>query len=200
MINCLKKTYYYDAITYNNDLTEKAGDDSFEPVTLPSQNYKTWRTELDLKTCFDCADNHGRILDIDDSTVRLPPLHINCRCTLEEMEAIEAGNATKDGTNGADYWLKHFGELPDYYISPEQLEELGWKIGDRPSQFAPGKMLGGGFYKNCDKRLPNKIGRIWRKADINYTPGRRNMHRILWSNDGLVFVTYDHYHTFYEII
>ena len=167
---------------------------------MPSQNYKTWRTELDLKTCFDCADNHGRIFDINDSTVQLPPLHINCRCTLEEMEAIEAGNATKDGTNGADYWLKHFGELPDYYISREQLEALGWDTGDRPSKFAHGKMLGGNIYENGDRKLPHKIGRIWREADINYTPGRRNMHRILWSNDGRIFVTYDHYHTFYEII
>ena len=116
------------------------------------------------------------------------------------MEAIEAGNATNNDTNGADYWLKHFGELPDYYISPEQLEALGWKTGDRPSKYIQGKMLGGSIYQNRDKRLPNKIGRIWREADINYTHGRRNFHRILWSNDGLIFVTYDHYHTFYEII
>ena len=119
---------------------------------------------------------------------------------LDEMEAIEAENATKDSANGADYLLKHFGELPDYYISPEQLEALGWDTGDRPSKFAPGKMLGGGLYNNRDKRLPHKIGRVWREADINYTPGRRNRHRILWSNDGLIFVTYDHYHTFYEMI
>ena len=93
----------YNAIIYNNNLTEKARDDSFEPTTEPSENYKTWRTELDLKTCLDCAENHGRIFDIKDSTVQLPPLHINCRCTLEEMEAIEAGNATKNGKDGADY-------------------------------------------------------------------------------------------------
>ena len=53
---------------------------------------------------------------------------------------------------------------------------------------------------NSDGHLPQKPGRIWYEADINYTPGRRNLHRILWSNDGLIFVTYDHYETFYEII
>lgn len=190
---------YYNAIAYENDLTEKARDDSFEPTTVPSKKFKIWRAVLDIKTCFDCADNHGRIFDIHDPAVKLPPLHFCCRCRLARMEAIEAGGATNNGTNGADYWLKHFGKLPDYYISREQLEALGWEIGDRPSQFAPGKMLGGIVYNNADRKLPHKIGRIWREADINYTPGRRNMHRILWSNDGMIFVTYDHYHTFYEI-
>lgn len=195
----IKKTYY-NAIVCDDTLTEKARDDRFDPITVPSKDYKIWRTVLDPKTCFDCADNHGRIFYINDSTVRLPRLHINCRCTLEEMEAIEAGNATKDGTNGADYWLKYFGKLPDYYISGEQLETLGWKLGDRPYQFAPGKMLGGSIYYNDERKLPNKIGRVWHEADINYTMGRRNRHRIFWSNDGLIFVSYDHGHTFYEII
>lgn len=191
---------YSDAIIYDNNLIEKARDDSFDPETVTSKRYKTWHTLLDLKTCLDCVENHGKIFEINDLTVKLPPLHINCRCTLKEMEAIEAGNATKNGKDGADYWLKYYGELPDYYISPEQLEALGWKWGDRPSKFVSGKMLGGGIYNNDDRKLPHKTGRIWREADINYTPGRCNLHRVLWSNDGLIFVTYDHYHTFFEII
>ena len=51
-----------------------------------------------------------------------------------------------------------------------------------------------------DGHLPEASGRIWYEADINYTAGFRTRHRILYSNDGLVFVTYDHYDTFYEII
>lgn len=191
---------HYNAIINDTNLSEKARDDSFTPITIPSQDYKTWRAVLDLKTCFNCADNHGRIFDMNDTTVMLPPLHLYCRCTLEDIEAIEAGNATNNGTDGADYWLKYYGSLPDYYISSAQLEALGWEYGDRPSKFAPGKMLGGGIYDNEDRKLPHRIGRIWREADINYTPGKRNRHRILWSNDGLIFVTYDHYHTFYEIV
>ena len=61
-------------------------------------------------------------------------------------------------------------------------------------------MITKGIYKNRDKRLPNELGRIWYEADINYYEGKRNGHRLLWSNDGLIFVTYDHYETFYEII
>lgn len=137
---------------------------------------------------------------MNDNTVALPPLHINCRCTLNRMEAIEAGGATNNGIEGADFWIKNNKRLPDYNISREQLEALGWRYGDRPSKFAPGRMFGGDIYDNSDRLLPSKIGRVWYEADINYTLGRRNLHRILWSNDGLIFVTYDHYHTFYEII
>lgn len=60
--------------------------------------------------------------------------------------------------------------------------------------------MGGDIYKNREKKLPEKDGRIWYEADINYDGGFRNTQRILYSNDGLVFVTYDHYITFYERI
>lgn len=57
-----------------------------------------------------------------------------------------------------------------------------------------------GTYQNMNGRLPDISGRIWYEADINYYEGKRNKHRLLWSNDGLIFVTYDHYETFYEIV
>ena len=62
-----------------------------------------------------------------------------------------------------------------------------------------GKMIGGNVYHNKEKKLPDISGRVWYEADINYTEGFRNRQRILYSNDGLIFVTYDHYQTFYEI-
>jgi RNAse (barnase) inhibitor barstar len=61
-------------------------------------------------------------------------------------------------------------------------------------------MLFGGVYLNQDGHLPHKPGRIWYEADLNYYSGRRNGHRIYWSNDGLIFVTYNHGQTYYEII
>ena len=56
------------------------------------------------------------------------------------------------------------------------------------------------YFLNRNTHLPQKPGRVWYEADINYYSGRRNGHRLLWSNDGLLFVTYDHYETFLEII
>ena len=48
-----KKKIFYNAIIYNNDPTEKARDDSFDPETMLSKKYKSWHTLLDLKTCLD---------------------------------------------------------------------------------------------------------------------------------------------------
>ena len=63
-------------------------------------------------------------------------------------------------------------------------------------------MLVKGIYKNKDGHLPEEPDRIWFEADINYNPlmGYRGVDRIIFSNDGLVFVTYDHYRTFVEIV
>lgn len=61
-------------------------------------------------------------------------------------------------------------------------------------------MVTQGEYFNDDGHLPMAAGRRWFEADINYIGGFRNMQRIVYSNDGLVFVTYDHYHTFIEVI
>ena len=52
---------------------------------------------------------------------------------------------------------------------------------------------------NDKGKLPDAPNRIWYEADIDYQSGYRNTYRILYSNDGLIFVTYDHYQTFYEL-
>ena len=106
----------------------------------------------------------------------------------------------KEGKNGADYWMKYYAALPDCYITEEELKNLGWRRGKAPAKFAPGKMVTMGLYQNRNKHLPQIPGRIWFEADLNYYSGRRNGHRLLWSNDGLLFVTYDHYETFLEVV
>lgn len=117
------------------------------------------------------------------------------------MPAIKAGTATIRGTEGADWIVKYTGELPEYYVTKQEALAAGWnsKKGNL-SDILPGKMLGGDAFLNTKARLPVAIGRVWYEADINYDSGYRNECRILYSNDGLVFVTYDHYDTFYEII
>ncbi len=174
--------------------------DTFTPQTIRSKNYKNWRAILDLRICTECRLRHGQIYKIDEDVNPAPPLHHNCRCDISVMESIIAGNATNEAKEGADYRLKHFSELPEYYITKNDLIALGWKEGKKPSKYAPGKMYSKGIYDNLDLHLPDAPGRIWYEADINYYEGRRNKHRVLWSNDGLIFVTYDHYETFYEII
>lgn len=170
------------------------------PKITISSNYKHWVSVEDWKRCIECADNHGKIWLIAEIPDPEPPIHLNCRCSIDAMQAIAAGTATIYGASGADWMLMFKKNLPDYYISKEEALLKGWKPGKWPSNFVPGKTITAGIYKNLDGHLPQASGRVWYEADINYKTGRRNEQRILWSNDGLIFVTYDHYETFYEII
>lgn len=161
---------------------------------------ENWITESDLKACVNCRNKHGKIYSANDTHPREPLIHPYCRCKITKMAAVAAGSATKDGQNGADWWIKIKSVLPDYYITQRELGGLGWEWGKAPSKFAPSKMATMGVYYNSNGHLPQAPGRVWQEADINYYSGRRNAHRLLWSNDGLVFVTYDHYGTFIEVI
>lgn len=154
-----------------------------------------------MKRCVTCGKNHGKIYLIDERVVPKPPIHEYCRCIIDRLKSIIAGNAAKNGSLGADLWLKEFGKLPPYYISISEAKELGWKsaLGNLNS-VAPGKMLAKGIYENRNGHLPSAPNRVWYEADIDYTSGYRGISQILYSNDGLIFVTYNHYQTFSEIV
>lgn len=195
----IKKTGGYAYAETRSACQFKGLLDTFFPETFQSTQWKYWRAVLDMRLCKKCRSHHGEIYPANERPDEVPPLHYRCRCDILPMEAITPGGATKDRENGADYWLANYGVLPNYYISDEELRSLGWRNGKAPKRFAPGKMYFGGVYDNDGGHLPSAPGRIWYESDINYYEGRRNSHRILFSNDGLLFVTYDHYVTFYEI-
>ena len=129
-----------------------------------------------------------------------PPLHPNCRCRIMPMNRIKPGTATQDRERGADLYLVKHNRLPSNYINKNEAKILGWvnKLGNL-HKVAPGKMMGGDIYKNKNRHLPHVTGRVWREADIDYKSGYRKGKRLVYSNDGLIFVTYDHYYTFIQI-
>lgn len=181
-------------------LEQKGKLDVFDPLIVnQSKHWQEWVTNLSPKTCPYCRLQHGCIYAWDEPPGLPPPVHPNCACRLVPLREIPAGMATDKGLMGADFWLKMSGTLPDYYISREEIEALGWQGGKSPAHYAPEKMIAGGIYRNNNGHLPQRGGRVWYEADLNYHEGKRNRHRVVWSNDGLIFVTYDHYATFYAI-
>jgi len=129
---------------------------------MTSTNYKNWITTLDSKTCIECISMHGKIYLSEEIIHPEPPLHPKCRCIIEWMRALYAGTATKDATNGADWWLKHTNRLPVYYISKSAAKALGYSpILGNLSVVAPGKMLTKGKFKNKNRHLPSAIDRVW---------------------------------------
>lgn len=126
-----------------------------------SSKWKAWKTMIDLKTCLNCRKKNGKIYSINDLVYPAPPLHLNCRCVIERLTTLLAGTATDDGTNGADWYLKNYGKLPDYYITKKMAERLGYKsyLGNL-SRVAPNKMLFKGIYQNKNRHLPAVPNRI----------------------------------------
>lgn len=154
-----------------------------------------------MKICGICFMMHGKVYSVNEWIHPAPPLHPKCRCTIEALNAKLAGTATTKYQNGADWWLRQTGLLPDYYVTLEEAKAYGYRsyLGNL-ANVLPGKMITRGIYKNRNGHLPSAPGRIWYEADINYDGGYRGKERILFSNDGLVFVTYNHYLTFEEIV
>ncbi|TKI83141.1 hypothetical protein FC701_18810 [Bacillus mycoides] len=130
--------------------------------------------------------------------------------TVEDIEkkaknlekAAKTTNFTKYPT-GFDEVTKYVNEhkkLPDNYITKEQAKSLGWKGKEgNLHEVAPGKSMGGEIFANKEGLLPSAPGRAWYEADINYISGYRGNDRIVYSSDGLLYKTSDHYKTFTEM-
>lgn len=110
-----------------------------------------------------------------------------------------AGKALTSVDDVAGYVSKN-GQLPDNFITKKEAEALGWdaKKGNL-NDVAPGKSIGGDVFNNRRNPLPNVPGRVWYEADVNYSSGFRGSERIVYSNDGLIYQTSDHYKTFTQI-
>lgn len=175
------------------------GKRAFNPIIQQSIRFFKWIAIITERTCQICETHNQRIIGPDDE-IR-PKVHPRCKCILQNIKSIIAGTATTDGVNGADYTLKHHGTLPENYVTKEEAEQKGWDYKTKLRSILPNATIGGNKFDNGENILPATPNRIWYEADINYLgQRRRNGHRLVYSNDGLIFVTYDHYQTFYEIV
>ena len=118
------------------------------------------------------------------------------RNTAEPDTAVTAGPA-EEAQRLADYIFEH-GELPDYFLTKREAQELGWDH-NYLSDVAPGMSIGGDRFGNYERKLPALKGRKYFEADCYYRGGKRNAYRIIYSNDGHVWYTEDHYETFIEL-
>ena len=113
----------------------------------------------------------------------------------EETPAIE-----EDGTyttkEDVVRYIHTYGHLPENFITKKQAQALGWEGGSL-EPYAPGKCIGGSRFGNYEGILPEKDGRTYTECDIDTLgASKRGGKRIVFSNDGLIYYTEDHYETF----
>lgn len=108
---------------------------------------------------------------------------------------IEEDKSYFDKENVALY-IHTYGHLPNNYVTKKEAAEAGWS-GGSVEKYLPGKAIGGDVFSNREKLLPIKDGRIYYECDID-TNGQssRGAKRIVFSNDGLIYYTHDHYQSF----
>jgi hypothetical protein len=116
-----------------------------------------------------------------------------------EAFAREAGIADAAGFAATVEAIRRDGRLPPRYLDKREAAALGWRPGADLCRVAPGRALGGDRFANREKKLPERPGRRWQEADLDYACGRRGAKRLVFSSDGLIYVTLDHYQTFRQV-
>ncbi len=93
-------------------------------------------------------------------------------------------------------YIHLYGHLPGNFVTKREAEAAGWNGGSLESVL-PGKCIGGDRFGNREGLLPKAKGRTWTECDVG-TLGRvsRGAKRIVFSNDGLIYYSPDHYESF----
>ncbi len=91
-------------------------------------------------------------------------------------------------------YLHAFAELPFNYLTKSEARELGWdSASGNLWEVAPGMSIGGDRFGNREGLLPDARDRTWYECDVNYQGGYRGAERLLFSDDGLIYYSGDHY-------
>jgi hypothetical protein len=91
--------------------------------------------------------------------------------------------------------LRAGGKLPPRYATKDEAAAHGWHGGGLCGVW-PGHVIGGDVFRNFGKALPSAPGRVYREADLDADCRGRGPKRLIFSNDGRIFVTLDHYNSF----
>ena len=153
-----------------------------------------------------CTDSLDKYINSDiqteTDTLKTPQIPDNENAYTEKVHATEARSSAIDEngiyTSKEDValYIHTFGKLPSNFITKKEAEKLGWSGGSL-EKYAKNKCIGGSRFGNYEGKLPDKEGRTYTECDID-TLGQksRGAKRIVFSNDGLIFYTEDHYETF----
>lgn len=113
-----------------------------------------------------------------------------------EPEALLSEDGSYTTKEDVALYLHLYGHLPDNFITKQEAQDLGWGGGSL-EPYAPGKCIGGNRFGNYEGLLPEKEGRSYTECDIDTLgASSRGAKRIVFSNDGLIYYTADHYKSF----
>ena len=115
----------------------------------------------------------------------------------EEVVAGVAEDGEYTSKEEVAEYIYLYGHLPANFITKNEAKDLGWVSQEgNLDEVAPGMSIGGDYFGNYEGILPEENGREYHECDIDFDGTYRNAKRIIYSNDGLIYYTEDHYETF----
>ena len=94
--------------------------------------------------------------------------------------------------------LRTANNLPSRYVTKDEARAHGWRGGGLCTLW-PGRVIGGDVMRNFGGAIPDAPGRIYREADLDGDCDSRGPRRLVFSNDGRIYVTLDHYNSFVPV-
>lgn len=121
--------------------------------------------------------------------------------SLEVLEESNEPTISEDGTytskDEVAAYIHEYGHLPSNFITKKEARNLGWVSSEGNLwEVAPGMSIGGDYFGNYEGNLPEAKGRDYYECDIDTDGSYRGAKRIVFSDDGLIYYTEDHYETF----
>lgn len=113
-----------------------------------------------------------------------------------EEEEVLSEDGVYTSKEDVAYFIYLYGRLPDNFMTKNEARDLGWEGGSL-EPYAPGMCIGGDSFGNREGLLPEADGRYYTECDIDTLGAeKRGAKRIVFSNDGLIYYTEDHYESF----
>ena len=119
------------------------------------------------------------------------------REVTEEVFTFIDEDGTYTSKEDVALYIYTYEHLPSNYITKKEAKSLGWVNSEgNLDEVAPGKSIGGDYFGNYEGILPEEEDRDYYECDIDFDGTYRNAKRIVYSNDGLIYYTEDHYESF----
>lgn len=189
-------------LTFSCLLTACAGADTADSIAPETSVTASVTAVSDIETNADTTAEMTAETNEQTTaeTIAETTVQTTAETTVETTEkTIDKQGSYTSPEDVAEY-IHTFGTLPGNFITKDEAKALGWdsKAGNL-WDVAPGKSIGGDRFGNYEGLLPSAEGRKYTECDVNYSGGYRGAERIIFSDDGLIYYTVDHYETFEQL-
>ena len=176
-----------------NDVVSYLEDDGTETVELVATEEVSQQTSADEITQTEPTQEAEQTTTAQTTTTATEPVITEPTVEAEPTLDPDGVYTTKDDVA---LYIHLYGCLPNNFMTKKEAQALGWEGGSL-EPYAPGMCIGGSYFGNYEGLLPEKDGRKYTECDIDTLGAKsRGAKRIVFSNDGLIYYTDDHYESF----